>query len=97
MGLLSICDSFLAGHLILNLAVFIQTLHCSQYSSKKILLCPGSFMISTPSQLRLNLALAGVTQWIECQPVNQRVTSLRPMPGLQARSPVGAAQEATTH
>ena len=35
--------------------------------------------------------LAGVAQWIEHWPVNQRV------PGLLARSPVGGAQEATTH
>ena len=36
--------------------------------------------------------LAGVAQWLECRPVNQRVTSLIPslghMPGLWARSPV---------
>ena len=47
------------------------------------------------------LALADVAQWIERQPVNQRVTSLIPslghMPGLQARSPVGSTQEAVTH
>ena len=40
------------------------------------------------------LALAGVAQWIECWPVNQRVTgsipSLGHMPELQARSPVGS-------
>ena len=39
------------------------------------------------------LALAGVAQWIECQPANQKVTglipSLGPMPGLWARSLVG--------
>ena len=46
-------------------------------------------------------ALAGVAQWIECQPANQRATSsipcLRHMAGLRARSPVGGAQAATTH
>ena len=46
-------------------------------------------------------ALAGVAQWIDCQPSNQRAASSIPslghMPGLQARSPVGGAQEATTH
>ena len=46
------------------------------------------------------LALAGVAQWIECQPVNQRDTgwipSLGHMPGLQARSPVWGTQQATT-
>ena len=46
-------------------------------------------------------ALAGVAQWIECQPANQGVASLFPSlghkPGLQARSPVGGMQEATTH
>ena len=40
-------------------------------------------------------ALAGVAQWIECRPANQRVTgsipSLGYMPGLWARSPVGGA------
>ena len=45
--------------------------------------------------------LANVAQWIECQPANQRVTSLIPslghMPGLRARSPVGVAGEAATH
>ena len=45
-------------------------------------------------------ALAGVAQWIECGlqtkwlPVQFPV---RHMPGLLARSPVGGAQEATTH
>ena len=38
-------------------------------------------------------SLAGVTQWTECRPVNQRVAGLIPslgnMPGLRARSPVG--------
>ena len=35
-------------------------------------------------------ALAGVAQWIECQPANQRVSGLIPshIPGSQARSPV---------
>ena len=39
------------------------------------------------------LTLAGVAQWIECRPANQRVASSIPslghMPGLWARSPVG--------
>ena len=34
-------------------------------------------------------ALAGVAQWIEYQPGNQRVADLGHMPGLCARSPVG--------
>ena len=46
-------------------------------------------------------ALAGVAQWIEYQPVNQRVAgsipSLGNMPGLWARSGVGGTREATTH
>ena len=44
-------------------------------------------------------ALAGVAQWIERRPANQMVTGWIPshMPGLRARSPVGGAQEATTH
>ena len=45
--------------------------------------------------LRDNQAVAGVAQWIECGPVNQRVGVLIPslghMPGLPARSPVGGA------
>ena len=45
--------------------------------------------------------MAGVAQWIECWPVNQRVTgwisSLGHRPGLWARSPVGGVQEANTH
>ena len=46
-------------------------------------------------------ALVGVAQWVECQPVNQRVASPIPyqehMPGLWAKSPVGGTPEATTH
>ena len=41
--------------------------------------------------IKMAIALAGVAQWIECQPVNQRVAALTPnlghMPGLWARSP----------
>ena len=47
------------------------------------------------------VALAGVAQWIECQPENQRVTSWIPsvghVPELQARSAAGGGREATTH
>ena len=46
------------------------------------------------------LALAGIAQWIECGPGNPRVLVRFPvghMPGLWARSPVGATWEATTH
>ena len=47
------------------------------------------------------MALAGVVQWVEYRPAKQRVTgsipSLGHMPGLQARSLVGGAQEATTY
>ena len=45
-------------------------------------------------------ALAGVAQWIECWPANQRVqldSQSGHMPGLWARSPVGGVREATTH
>ena len=46
-------------------------------------------------------ALAGVAQWIECWPVNKRVTGFSSqsghMPGFGARSPIGGAWEATTH
>ena len=47
----------------------------------------------------LTRALAGVAQWVEHQPVNQRVTGSIPshMPGFQARFLVGGAQEAITH
>ena len=48
-----------------------------------------------------NTALAGVAQWIEWWPANQRVAYLIPslghMPGLQATSPVGGRQQETTH
>ena len=41
-------------------------------------------------------ALAGVAQWIECRPVNQKVAgsipSLVHIPGLLARSPVGGME-----
>ena len=50
---------------------------------------------------KLRIALAGVAQWIECQPANQRVPSSIPSQGtclgFWARSPVGGVQEATTH
>ena len=46
-------------------------------------------------------ALAGVTQWTERRPANQRdavsIPGLGHMPGLQARSPGRGAREATTH
>ena len=45
--------------------------------------------------------LAGVAQWSEYQPANQRVASSIPslghMPGLRARSLAGGTREATTH
>ena len=45
-------------------------------------------------------ALAGVAQWIECQACEPKGGWLDsqsgPMPGLQARSPVGGAREAGT-
>ena len=51
--------------------------------------------------IKMAIALAGVAQWIECQPVNQRVAGLIPdlghMSGFWARSPVGAMREATPH
>ena len=44
-------------------------------------------------------ALAGVAQWIECRPCEQRaagsIPSLGHMPGLRARSLVGGIGEAT--
>ena len=45
--------------------------------------------------------MAGMAQWVECQPVNLGVAGSTPslghMPGLQARFPVGGARKATTH
>ena len=45
--------------------------------------------------------LAGVAQWIEHRPVNQRATALIPslehMLGLPPRSPIGSVREATNH
>ena len=53
------------------------------------------------SPQRVTWTLAGVTQWTEYQPSNQRVTgwipSLGHMTGLWTRSPVGGTPEATTH
>ena len=47
------------------------------------------------------MALAGVAQWIECPPANQKVARSIPIlghvPGLLARSPVEGTREATTH
>ena len=45
---------------------------------------------------KLTFYLAGVAQWIECGPANPSVQSGHVL-GLRARSPVGGAQEATTH
>ena len=48
---------------------------------------------SEPFKCKALTALAGVAQWIECQPANQRAGGSNPslghMPGFQARSPVG--------
>ena len=47
--------------------------------------------------------MAGVAQWIECLPASHRVTGSIPSQdtsqsgSIQARSPVGGAQEAMTH
>ena len=53
-----------------------------------------------PLKKQRSLGLAGVAQWIESGLVNQTVAGLTPsrghMPGLQVRSPVGGAREATT-
>ena len=53
------------------------------------------------TDLEADTSLAGVAQWIEHWPADQRVTSSIPspehMPGLQARSPVGGMWEAITH
>ena len=48
-----------------------------------------------------DLAVAGVAQWIECQPANQRVAdsipSLGHMPGFWAKSPVGGHRRGNSH
>ena len=52
-----------------------------------------------PTDLKVKRALAGMAQWIEHWPVNQRVAgsnSNRHMPGLRAEFSVRGAQEATT-
>ena len=41
----------------------------------------GSFGNGLAVLKRLNMALAGVAQWIECQPVNQSVTGSIPSQG----------------
>ena len=50
--------------------------------------------------LKTSAALAGVAQWIEHQPVNQRVAGLNPSQGTclgcGPEAPVKGAQEATT-
>ena len=49
----------------------------------------------------MHATLAGVAQWIECQPANQRVIGLIPRQGTclgcRPGSLVQGAQEATTH
>ena len=50
------------------------------------------------SLLKLGTALAGVAQWIEHWPANQKVDgSIPTLPGLWVRSPVGDLWEATSH
>ena len=53
------------------------------------------------STFKTHSGLAGVAQWIElqaCEPKGHCFDSHSGhMPGLQVRSPVGGAQEATTH
>ena len=49
-----------------------------------------------------SVTLAGMAQWIECLTASQRVSGSIPSQGtylgcVWARSPVGGAQEATTH
>ena len=61
----------------------------------------GIFHCQVNNFKNLVFALAGVAQWIECQPVNQRVTSSIPNQGTclacrEGESPVGGTQEATT-
>ena len=77
----------------LNSHFHCKTLRCRiQYREK--------YKIKRPIKIK-TIALAGVAQWIERQPVNQRVASLIPSPGhmsgLWARSPVGGVWETTTY
>ena len=51
---------------------------------------PGSLAAPSEDIKNAKICLAGVAQWIEHQPMNQKVTCLIPsqhMPGLWARSP----------
>ena len=59
----------------------------------------GAFRQSSDIFLKYrNGALAGVAQWTECWPANQRLDSQSGhLPGLWARSPVRGVQEAITH
>ena len=58
--------------------------------------CARDFLLGNAPQsgrsTEIDNTLAGVAQWIECQPANQRVADLIPslghMPELWARSPV---------
>ena len=57
--------------------------------------------LSTSKRREVLLALAGVAQWIECQPVNQMVAGSIPCQGTclgcGPGPPVGGVQEATVH
>ena len=78
------------------LAQNVNVSHLSEFS-----VAPLHFR--TPSLKKMyqkwKLAVADVTQWIECQACEPKGRWLDsqsgPMPGLQARSPVGGAREAT--
>ena len=65
-------------------------------------MCVHMCVVKDDIKCNILFALAGVAQWIECQPTNQRVTgsipSIQRMPGLRARSPVrGGGHERGNH
>ena len=74
-----------------------------QSLSQFLKICPWNYALMLQMQIcdEKPPVLAGVAQWIECRPENQRVAGLIPslghMPGLLARSPVGAVWGSTTH
>ena len=82
---------------IITTYFFPQTGHESSFGR----ISRGSTALGRFLGQRAASALAGVAQWIEQQPANQRVASLIPSQGTclgcRPRSLVGGVHEATTH
>ena len=67
---------------------------------QKSSICHSSKAGRSTTHLKRKPALAGVAQWIECWPVNQRVTGSIPSQGtywVASQVPSRDAQETTTH